>query len=262
MGKSKNAMGMSDYVTIGFGILGCLICCGASVAAPYRKAKPIGELDWPMERWYYIRAATDKGGAPIAQYKMLKLEICQRFDIAQMTFGNPQGRLASKMLTSGPFGAIGGALPLCDIKPACREQLSIRCIWYDYLTFDSMAVMGSYAFAMMQFCLAGVIIIILRKREYRFYSMCIAAFGCWMSFSATAYWAYESNAYLVDMARETVWPYAPFNGSGAKICCFGLFLQFLAAVAAWNATREPSAPSGYGYGAMGGYPPMGGMPPM
>merc|ERR1719158_2480103 len=106
-----------------------------------RMAKAMMEISWP-NRWYYVLDATDMGQSRSAKYKMLKLEICQRFDMAQQTFGNPAGMLMGKFMSDGPLASVTALVPTCDMKAPCREHLSTRCIWYEYLYFMGSASSG------------------------------------------------------------------------------------------------------------------------
>lgn len=258
MGKKSKGLGGADYGAMLFGILGPVTILAAALLMPLRMAKPMTEINWP-NRWYYVLDATDAGNSRGAKYKMLKLELCQRFDMAQQTFGNPAGMLLGKFMESGPLKSVTALVPSCDMKAACREHLSTRCIWYEYLYFDGLCFFLANGMALAQNSLVVIIILILRKKEYKWYAMMIAISAMCMSCGVLVYWIMDSHLFLKDMATQTVWPYAPFNGSGSKVVFGGIFLEFLCVVACFLSSR-PDAPEPEMMPGMMG-PPMGGMPP-
>lgn len=258
MGKSKGGLKGVDYGAMCCGLLGPMIILGAATMMPLRMAKPMLEVSWP-NRWYYALDATDMSQARGAKYKMLKLELCQRFDMAQQTFGNPTGMLMSKFLSDGPFSEVTALVPLCDAKAPCREHLSTRCIWYEYMYFDGLCLLGANAMALCQMILVTIIILILRKKEYKWYAMMIALSAMCMSGASIMYWVMDSHYFLKDMATQTVWPYAPFNGSGSKVLMGGVVVEFFSVACCWLGSRpEKEAPEQIP-GMMPGMP-MGGMP--
>jgi hypothetical protein len=258
MGKKSKGLGGSDYGAMMFGLLGPVTILGAALLMPMRMAKPMMEINWP-NRWYYVLDATDMGNSRGAKYKMLKLELCQRFDMAQQTFGNPAGMLMGKFMSDGPLSSVTALVPTCDMKAPCREHLSTRCIWYEYLYFDGLCFFLANGMALAQNCLVVVIILILRKKEYKWYAMMIAISAMCMSCGVLTYWLMDTHLFLKDMQTQTVWPYAPFNGSGSKVVLGGIFLEFLCVVACFLSSR-PDAPEPEMMPGMMG-PPMGGMPP-
>jgi len=260
MGKKKGGLMGTDYGAMFFGVLGPIVIIGCSLVMPMRFAKPNMEISWP-NRWYYILQATDMGTSPSAKYKFLKLEICMRFDQAQQTFGNPAGMLMGKFMTDGPLASITSLAPICDVKAACREHMATRCIWYEYLYFDGMCFFGANMMAFAQNALTIIIIVILRKREYRWYAMMISISACGMSLGGLCYWIMDSHYYLKDMQTQTVWPYAPFNGSGSKVVLGGIFLEMLAVGCNFLSSRPESENKDPMAGFAGGPMPMGGMPP-
>jgi len=216
-----------DYMLLGFGIMGGIAAVGATFVGYYLKGAPSGVINWP-ERKYYVKKVTDKSMAPSANWKMLKLEICQKYDQAQQKFGNPA--MTGAM---GLFSAATGGLsvPMCDVKAACREHLSNRCIGYGYQVFDGMLLHATQFVGLCCFGCAGMCLMVSSKPAWKFNAACCAALGFLIAAGGFGFWMYDTMSTMKLMSTETIWPAPKPYGSGFFANAGGVALMLLGTLA-------------------------------
>jgi len=226
MGKHhhKKGFGTCDYMLLGLGGLGAMMACAATFGGDYLRARPCATINWPMRK-YYVQKITDKSMIPSANWKMLKMEMCQKYDQAQQKYGNP-------LMTAGMgmFSAMGGMIPKCDVKPACREHLSTRCINYGYQVLDGMILHGTQFLALCLFGCAGMCLMVSAKPAWKTNAAVCASLAFLMSSGGCAYWLVDSMMMQHEFAKDTIWPHPKPQGGGFYANSMGCVMMLIAAL--------------------------------
>lgn len=188
----------------------------------YRLARPDMQLGWP-ERKYNVVGATDDKMHWSQTYKMMKIEICAMYDLAQLQYGNPSGMMSSTMMMMTPLGE---AMP-CGFKPHCRSHMSMRCYWYWQLDIDAHVLRVGVGTG-LGFMVAGMIIMLLSgNRDHRLYVVGLCCCGAMIVNGAYGWWVYDTDQFNMEMCGATGWAYAGLQGGGyygstmgaTGVCC-------------------------------------------
>merc|ERR1719352_1712324 len=93
---------------------------------------------------------------PSVTWKYMKTEMCKRFESAQLKYGTATGTLISSVMSATI------TLPICDVQPACRQNMADRCTQYGRMVWNGMLlmIMGlacglMYAAAVMLMMMSG-----------------------------------------------------------------------------------------------------------
>lgn len=255
MGRKKG-LGMCDILLLLLGMVGALMGCTACIAGYYRQAGPAtATIGWPMRK-YYVKKLTDKSMRPTLTWKTLKQDVCAKYEAAQMKYGNPAGQAIAKLMEHTI------PIPLCGIKPNCREHMSERCIFYDYAVDDSLILLLVNAGSLLFLGLAGFCLMISSKPHWKMYAGVCCFLGGFTQAGATCWWAYDTNKFMKRMARQSVYPYAELVGwgfwtnlAGATNMMLGGICGFLASLGG-GAKKSPDMMDPMMAGPMGGQPMM------
>lgn len=252
MGKKKG-LGMCDIMMLLLCLCGGLMGCIAVLFGYYRwKDSFISSLQW-AQRKYYIKKLTDKAGQPTVTWKTLKQDICAKFNAAQMKFGNPVGMATAKLMERTI------SIPLCSIKPACRENMSERCIFYDYAVDDGIIVLLGNLGSMMMLGLCTFCLMVSNKPHWKMYAAICAALGGIGVVSTLGYWMYDTNKYFKRLQSNTIYPYPPMKGWGFYMNSGGALLQLIGSACGFISSLTGGSSAGGGADPlMAG--PMGGQP--
>lgn len=228
-----------DYLLMVGGCLGGMIALGSTFVGPYLRGAPAGTINWP-ERKYYVKKVTDKSMIPSANWKMLKLEICQKYDMAQQKFGNPAAQAAM-----AAFGAVTGGMsvPMCDVKAACREHLSNRCVEYGYMVFNGMLLHGTQFLGLCCFGCAGMCLMVSSKLAWKFNAACCGALGVFFAGGGFGFWLFDSGRMMKALSKDTVWPLPKPYGAGFGGNAFGLVLMTVGTLCGFIGAQPESKPA-------------------
>jgi len=246
-----------DYIFLGFGILGSMSCAGAALMGPYRRGQAQMNLQWP-ERKYYIRLTTDKGMNPSVTWSSMKLETCKKFESAQLKYGTPTGTLISEAMQSTI------TLPICDVRPDCRQNMADRCTQYDRMVWNGFVLLIMCFLCLCMYGLALVLMFLSNKVKAKRNSWVMAVIGCIIQAAALAYWLYDSHQFVMRMQTLTVWPYPEMAGWGIMTHIGGLAFMIIGLVfglVSWLLVGDGSSSSSsyeeYGEYGGGAYPAGG-----
>lgn len=248
----KKGLGSCDYLLLLLGAAGASMACSGAMFGYYRQAMPSSNINWPLRK-YYLKKLTDKAMKPTVTWKQLKQDTCAKYEAAQMKYGTPAGKAANAMMSSIIV------LPICGIKGICREHMSERCIFYDYISDDGLLLTLADFGAMALIGLSAFCLMVSSKPHWKMYAGIIAFVAGLAVVGLTGYWAYETHNFQMKMKEKTVWPYAPLNGwgfyanaGGGLFCCMAGVCGFISSLASGSTDAVPEGELLVG--------PMGGQP--
>jgi hypothetical protein len=225
---------------------------------PYRVAAPATSINWP-ERKYYIRLTSDKGMSPSVEWKYMKLEMCKKFEAAQLKYGTPTGNILSSALDSTI------SLPICDVKPDCRQNMADRCTQYDRMVWNGLVLLIMVLLCGALYGLGLVLMFLSGKVTAKRNAWSMGVAGAIVQTAAIAYWIFDSDRFVKQMQKLTVWPYPKLYGWGFYTHAGGLFSIYLSVVfgfISWMIVGDGKSSSSYNYGGeyadYGGAYPAGG----
>jgi len=225
---------MCDLMLLIFGTVGALLGCTAMLIGYYRQADPAVNLNWPMRK-FYIKKITDKAMKPTVTWKTLKQDTCSKYEAAQMKYGNPQGQMLAKLMEHTL------ALPLCGVKPGCRENMSERCIFYDYAVDDGMIVMMTNAASLMFLGLAGFCLLVSGKPSWKMYAGVMCGLGGILQIGGLTWWIMDTDKYIKRMQTQSIYPYAAaMQGWGTLANAGGGVLMVLGGVCGLLSSMMPT----------------------
>merc|ERR1719160_2281809 len=147
--------------------------------------------------------------------------MCSKYQAAQMKYGNPTGMAAAAVMK------MTINVPVCGLKPACRESMAERCIFYDYAIDDGLVVMLGNASAFMFAMLATFCLMVSTKPQWKLYAGCACWLGGFTQLGILLYWMFDTNKYLHRVMDKSIYPYAPMNGWGFYVNLFAVLLNLL-----------------------------------
>jgi hypothetical protein len=254
MGKKKG-LGMCDILLLILGMIGALMGCSACLLGYYRQANPKAEVNWPLRK-YYVKKLTDMSMRPTITWKVLKQDTCTKYEAAQMKYGNPQGQMLAKLMEHTL------SIPLCGIKPNCREHMSERCIFYDYAVDDALVLILVDAASMCFLGLGGFCLMISNKPHWKMYAGVCVFFGGFMMFGACSWWAIDTDKYFHRMKKQSIYPYPTLSGwgfwcniGGACNMMLGGVCGFISSMSSGK-SKAPDMMDPMMAGPMGGQPMM------
>merc|ERR1719160_1884245 len=159
-----------DWIFIACGGVGCLACLFPVMQGPYRAADPITSLNWPSRK-YYVKLTTDKGMTPSVTWKYMKTEMCKRFEAAQLKYGTATGNLISSVMSSTI------TLPICDVQPACRQNMADRCTQYDRMVWNGVVLIIMCFLCLTMYGLALVLMSLSGKTKAKRNSWVLGVIG-------------------------------------------------------------------------------------
>lgn len=237
-----------DYIFIVFGCLGSMMCLLATVQGPYRLAAPATAINWP-ERKYYISVTTDKGMSPSVTWKYMKMEMCKKFEAAQLKYGTPTGNILSSALDATI------SLPICDVKPDCRQNMADRCTQYDRMVWNGLVLLIMVLLSGFLFGLALILMMLSGKVKAKKNAWTMGVMGTVVQTVALAYWIFDSDRFVKKMQALTVWPYPALNGWGVWTHFGGLTCIYCSVVMgfmSWAVVGDGKSSASYGYASYGG----------
>jgi len=232
MAKRKG-LSICDIMLLICGTIGAILGCAAVLVMYYREAEPMAALNWPLRK-FYIKKITDKSMRPTVTWKSLKQDTCTKYESAQMKYGNPQGQMLAKLMEHTL------SLPLCGIKPNCRENMSERCIFYDYATDDAIIVLLTNASSLMFLGLAGFCLSISNKPHWKMYAGVCCFLGGILQMGGLVWWVMDTDKYMKRMITQTVYPYGELKGPGAWANAGGAVLMLLGGVCGFISGMMPT----------------------
>lgn len=238
-----------DICLLLLGAVGAVMGSTAMLFGHYREAEPESLIGWPLRK-YYIKKVTDKAMKPSITWKSLKQDTCAKYEAAQMKYGNPSGQVIAKILTETI------PLPLCGVKPNCREHMSERCIYYDFAVDNGLIVMLCNAGSFLMLGLAGFCLMISNKPHWKMYAGTFCFLGGLLQVGSVGYWAYDTDKFQKRLIKQSLYPYAALNGWGTFTNVGGGALMCVAGVCGYLSSCFTGGRSKAGNDAFMGVDPL------
>lgn len=238
-----------DYAFMGLGIIGSFSCLFATIQGPYREAAPAIKINWP-ERKYYIKVTTDKGMTPSVEWKYMKLEMCKKFEAAQLKYGNPAGNVISSVLDSTI------SIPMCDVKPDCRQNMADRCTQYDRMVFNGLLLQIMCLLCGALYALGVLLMMLSSKVSAKKNAWILGVVGALFQTGAFAFWIFDSDRFVKKMQTLTYWPYPALVGWGVwthAAGIAGIYFSVIFGLISWLFIGDGKSHSQYEYGEYGAY---------
>lgn len=229
-GKARATISNCDKFSFFCCIAGPLMITAMAVNTTswWRLARPDMQLGWP-ERRYNVQGPSNNRMSYDRTWKMLKVEVCASYEMAQKQYGTPGGMMEFQMMSA--MGAMTH-IPLqegmpCGFKPMCRSHMSLRCMWYWQIDMDRHILTTGQMVALGFSGLGQVIVLLSGNRDHRLYVTAFTTLGLIAGVGSWCWYIFDTDQFQHELGGSTGWPYARSEGAGfyassggaTWICC-------------------------------------------